>query len=113
MFLVERMAFLFIIYRFLVSKGQKPKGDASNGSISCGLSEKNGIQPQTLTFAHFSKNDFTQIFSNDSEKLPRLVTDEIGIIAISKYHPACIAENSTLTARLRQETHKYAYLRIL
>ena len=40
----------------------------------------------SICSAHFAKEDFTQMFAGPSAKVPRLVTDEIGVVAVPKYN---------------------------
>ncbi|XP_028394475.1 uncharacterized protein LOC114518668 [Dendronephthya gigantea] len=40
----------------------------------------------SICSAHFDRKDFTQMFSGFSGKVPRLASDEIGVVAVPKYH---------------------------
>ncbi|XP_046863426.1 uncharacterized protein LOC124457186 [Xenia sp. Carnegie-2017] len=59
----------------------------------------------SICSAHFAKEDFSQMFSGLSAKVPRLATDEIGVVAVPKYN---IAAECPPSARAKRRVLKEA-----
>lgn len=59
----------------------------------------------SICSAHFPKEDFTERFLGISGKIPRLIADEIGVVAIPKYHIS--AEEKPLSARAKRKVSAY------